>query len=101
MFSLKITPSFMMPTVGCHTVEMATRLNNVTVIARRAVVMFTNKVVQDSVMIAARVDAEYDAIALAATLARHPIQGGLIRIQIQCEPSMRLRTQWWCTQERV
>jgi hypothetical protein len=52
---------------------MVTRLNNVTVIARRAVVMSTHKVVQDSVMIAARVDFEYDALAYAAALARHPV----------------------------
>ena len=63
----------MIATVSYHTVEMVTRLNNVTVIARRTVVMSTRKVVQDSVMIAARVDFEYDAIAHAAALAHHPI----------------------------
>ena len=63
----------MMATVSCHTVEMVTRLNNVTVMARRAVVMSARKVVQDSVMIAGRVDFEYDAIAHAAALARHSV----------------------------
>lgn len=78
----------MMPTISCHTVEVVTRLNNVTVIARRAVVMSTSKVVQDRVIAAAPIDAKHDAVVVFATLARHPMQGGPIRIQ--CQASMRL-----------
>jgi hypothetical protein len=58
-----------MPTVVCHTLEMVTRLNNVTVIARRAIVMSTNKVVQDIVIVAARVDAKHDTEVVLAALA--------------------------------
>jgi hypothetical protein len=67
---------------------MVTRLNNVTVIARRAVLISASKVVQDSVIVAVRADAKHDTEVVLATLARHSIQGGSIGIQRQA--SMRL-----------
>ncbi len=78
----------MVATVGCHTVEMVTRLNDVTVIARRAVVMSTSKVVQLRISAVARVEFEHHTQVVLATLARHPIQGR--QIGVQCQASMRL-----------
>ena len=68
-----------MPTVGCHTIKMVTRLNNVTVIARRAVVMSTSKVVL-TVYLLPFVSLLNDTEVVFAALARHPIQGGPIGI---------------------
>ena len=78
----------MMSTVSCHTVEMVPRLHYVTMIARRAVVMSTGKVVQLRISAVARVEFEHHTQVVLATLARHPIQGR--QIGIQCQASMRL-----------